>query len=37
MIGNNGINDKMSNYLSLRWFFSGAGDMYNPSGPGGNY
>lgn len=30
MIGNNGINDKMYNYLSLRWFFYGSGDSYNP-------
>jgi hypothetical protein len=34
MIGSNGMNDKMFNYLSLRWFFYGAGDGYNPSGPG---
>jgi hypothetical protein len=31
MIGANGMNDKLANYLSLRWFFSGAGDGYNPS------
>jgi len=31
MIGGNGIADKMYNYLSLRWFFYGAGDAYNPS------
>lgn len=37
MIGGNGIADKMFNYLSLRWFFYGAGNGYNPSGPGGNY
>jgi hypothetical protein len=37
MIGGNGLADKMYNYLSLRWFFYGAGDGYNPSGPGGNY
>ena len=30
MIGSNGINDKMYNYLSLRWFFYGDNDMYNP-------
>jgi len=30
MIGNNGMNDKNRNYLSLRWFFYGAGDMFNP-------
>lgn len=34
MIGGNGMNDKNSNYLSLRWFFYGAGDAYNPTGPG---
>jgi hypothetical protein len=28
MIGNNGINDKLFNYLSLRWFFFGSGDGY---------
>jgi hypothetical protein len=26
MIGSGGITDKMFNYLSLRWFFNGAGD-----------
>lgn len=31
MIGSNGIADKMHDYLSLRWFFYGAGDSYNPS------
>ena len=30
MIGSNGINMKTSNYLSLRWFFYGAGDTFNP-------
>jgi Concanavalin A-like lectin/glucanases superfamily len=35
MIGSNGINDKLANYLSLRWFFYGAGDTFNPPGPGG--
>lgn len=34
MIGSNGVNDKMFNYLSIRWFFYGSGDSYNPSGPG---
>jgi hypothetical protein len=34
MIGSTGMNDKMFNYLSLRWFFYGSGDAYNPSGPG---
>ena len=37
MIGGNGLADKMVNYLSLRWFFYGAGDGYNPSGPGSNF
>ena len=31
MIGGNALADKMSNYLSLRWFFYGAGDAYNPT------
>ena len=31
MIGSNGVGDKMRDYLSLRWFFYGAGDSYNPS------
>ena len=35
LIGTNGISSKMFDYLSLRWFFYGAGDAYNPSGPGG--
>ena len=30
MIGGNGLADNMYNYLSLRWFFYGAGDSYNP-------
>jgi hypothetical protein len=30
MKGSNGINMKNSNYLSLRWFFYGAGDTFNP-------
>lgn len=30
MKGSNGINLKNSNYLSLRWFFYGSGDSYNP-------
>ena len=29
MIGSNGLNDNMFNYLSLRWFFYGAGDTFN--------
>jgi len=31
MIGSNGMNDTMRDYLSLRWFFYGAGDSYNPA------
>jgi len=30
MIGNNGIADTMYNFLSLRWFFYGAGNGFNP-------
>lgn len=30
MKGSNGLSVKNSNYLSLRWFFYGAGDTYNP-------
>ncbi len=26
-----GMTDKLTNYLSLRWYFYGAGDSYNPS------
>jgi hypothetical protein len=33
MRGSNGLNLKTSNYLSLRWFFYGMGDSYNPSQP----
>lgn len=29
-----GLTDTTYNYLSLRWFFYGAGDMFNPTGPG---
>jgi hypothetical protein len=35
MIGGNGLADTTYNYLSLRWFFYGAGDGYNPTGPSG--
>ena len=35
LIGTNGMNGSMFDYLSLRWFFYGAGDSYNPGGPGG--
>jgi len=38
MIGSSsGMSDNHYDYLSLRWFFYGAGDSYNPTGPGGNY
>jgi hypothetical protein len=37
MIGGNGMLDRMFNYLSIRWFFYGASDGYNPTRPGGNY
>ena len=30
MIGSSGMNDKSRNYLSLRWFFYGSNNMYNP-------
>jgi hypothetical protein len=30
MIGSNGIDDTMYNFLSLRWFFYGAGNGFNP-------
>lgn len=33
MIGSSGMNDKNRNYLSLRWFFYGSGDMFNPTRP----
>lgn len=33
MIGSNGMNNTMNDYLSLRWFFYGAGDSYNPDLP----
>jgi hypothetical protein len=32
-IGNSGMNDKNRDYLSLRWFFYGAGDAFNPTPP----
>jgi len=31
MVGSGGINDKSNNYLSLRWFFAGSGDAFNPT------
>ena len=30
MIGSTGMNDKNADYLSLRWFFYGDNDMFNP-------
>jgi hypothetical protein len=30
MIGSTGMNDKDADYLSLRWFFYGNTDMFNP-------
>ena len=33
LIGSNGLNDPMRDYLSLRWFFYGAGNAYNPTKP----
>ena len=29
MVGSTGMNDTLSNYLSLRWYFAGTGDGYN--------
>ena len=31
MIGTSGMSDNAFDYLSLRWFFYGAGDSYNPA------
>jgi hypothetical protein len=31
MIGTSGMSDNAFDYLSLRWFFYGAGDAYNPA------
>ena len=33
IVSSGGLNIKDPNYLSLRWFFFGAGDMYNPLPP----
>ena len=33
LLGNNGMSDKNRDYLSLRWFFFGAGDGFNPGMP----
>ena len=30
MVNSGGMDIKNPNYLSLRWFFAGAGDMFNP-------
>jgi len=30
LIGSNGMTDTFFNYLSLRWFFAGSGDAFNP-------
>jgi hypothetical protein len=30
MVGSNGMNDTLFSYLSLRWFFYGAGNGFNP-------
>ena len=30
MIGSSGMNDTQADYLSLRWFFYGSNDMFNP-------
>jgi hypothetical protein len=35
IVNNGSMNLKNPNYLSLRWFFYGAGDMFNPSAPQG--
>lgn len=32
MVGSSAMNLKNPNYLSLRWFFAGAGDQFNPLG-----
>ena len=32
MVGSSAINMKNPNYLSVRWFFTGAGDQFNPIG-----
>ena len=33
VVGNNGLGINTPDYLSLRWYFYGAGDMYNPDMP----
>lgn len=35
--GDSGMSVPLYNYLSLRWFFYGAGDAFNPTGPVANY
>lgn len=32
MVGSNAMNLKNPNYLSVRWFFAGSGDQFNPLG-----
>jgi len=32
MVGSNSMNLKNPNYLSVRWFFAGSGDQFNPLG-----
>jgi Concanavalin A-like lectin/glucanases superfamily len=35
MVGSSAMSMKNPNYLSVRWFFAGAGDQFNPLGTGG--
>jgi hypothetical protein len=37
MIGSGGMDIKNPYYLSISWFFAGAGDMFNPSAPNSKY
>jgi hypothetical protein len=37
MIGTGGMDIKNPDYLSIRWFFAGSGDMFNPSSPNSSY
>jgi hypothetical protein len=30
MVGGNGLSDTLYSYLSMRWFFYGAGNGFNP-------
>jgi hypothetical protein len=34
MVGSSAMSMKNPNYLSVRWFFAGAGDQFNPLGTG---